>query len=660
MDPAALVIPFGEAALVLALVLLLMDLLLLWTRRGITATRTRWALAAPVSGCLLVIASYLILTLAFLADAFQVREVYSSSSSGLALIYKIGNPWIGGPGSLLFFTALLAGITLVFRLGRAGGRDPAVRAASMILDGFLAAFVLVILLRSPFLAWAGMPVEGIGLNPLLQTVWVLSHPPVIFAGYALVLFAAALTLAGAVAAGEPPDAFGVTVRRSLLAAWLCLTLGIALGGWWSYRVLGWGGYWAWDPVETASLLPWLALAAAFHVPAGRRTPARDLMVIITAGTVFFATALTRGGYAQSVHAFGESPVGAALFIAGALLVVAYLWVARRQLSTPGTFSFETRSAAGLFRMVAFGSLLLLLAICFLGLVVPLTAGLLLQRPFSLDPGWFTLACYPVVLVLVTALVGCRSWVSLRVFASLVAVAAVAGLALALAGLPTPVPAANAGIPLLVIALAVLAADLARYLARGRPSIHATGSTLVHLAVPLILIGVVLSSAGAWESVVIPAQPGSSTMSDGMVISLQDPVITIAAGRVYYPSHRITGPEYSDLRIPVTVDRAGDRQGGLLRLSYYPVHGTVSEPLILSTPTEDLHIILADTNATHQSLFRALVGERVIPGDVNLTVRRVPFAGLIWAGIVLMCSGILLVLFQALRHPPGKNGYNPGE
>lgn len=317
---------WGEIFLIFACVFLVLDFILLLMAKAKPEGKRKFELAffASSIACVLIIASYLRLTIAFLNDNFWLSEVYTYSSSSLSVQYKLGDPWIGSSGSMLFVTFLFALVCFLYRF-KGSEKESEFRITTYkILDIFLIFLLLVTLLKSPFELLPIVPMDGAGLNPLLQTIWVLIHPPVIFLGYIFVFFAFALTLAGMITGESEKQEVREALKRSLCAAWLFLALGIALGGWWSYEVLGWGGYWAWDPVETASLLPFLALTAYFHLPSRSKDLAKELTLTITFSMIIFASALTRGGLLESVHAFGKSPVGPVL-LGFAFCVVLYFF-----------------------------------------------------------------------------------------------------------------------------------------------------------------------------------------------------------------------------------------------------------------------------------------------------------------------------------------------
>jgi cytochrome c-type biogenesis protein CcmF len=200
---------------------------------------------APIA-CLLISGSYLILAQAFVNNNFRYEEVYLYSSSGLSLAGRLYASWASSAGSWLFLTFLLAIGYLIIRF-KMRDRELEVKAFRF-LDVMLLFFILVVLLQSPFKLYPEPMMDGRGLNPLLKTPWMLIHPPIVFIGYVLAFLSFAFTFDSL---GKDNPSRTMMVRGLSQLAWLFLTLGIALGGVWAYEVLGWGGYWAWDPVETA-------------------------------------------------------------------------------------------------------------------------------------------------------------------------------------------------------------------------------------------------------------------------------------------------------------------------------------------------------------------------------------------------------------------------
>ncbi|MCW3135211.1 MAG: cytochrome c biogenesis protein CcsA [Methanophagales archaeon] len=648
----------GEIFLIFACVLLVLDFILLLMTKADLEEKKKRELAFFTSSiaCVLIIASYLRLTMAFLNDNFWLSEVYTYSSSSLALWYKLGDPWIGSSGSMLFVTFLFTILYFGYRF-KGLGKESMFRTTTYKISDILLIFLLLVtLLKSPFELLPVTPLDGSGLNPLLQTFWVLIHPPVVFLGYIFVFFAFALTLAGMITGESEKQEVREALKRSLYAAWLFLALGIALGGWWSYEVLGWGGYWAWDPVETASLLPWLALTAYFHLPQRSKDLGKELTLLITFFMIIFSTALTRGGLLESVHAFGKSPVGPVL-IGFAFCAVPYFFYLTRGADKPlYTFDLDTSSLYSVALFAAYWSLMSLLIICFLGDAAPIIGGFFRENPMTTSPEFYNKWCFPFTLLFVAALTGCNIGLKMKRYVMLIVAVLAIGAVLAAIGQPTPNWLVNFGLPLLLVAGLAIAYNFARFLSKKNSSSRLWGKTLVHLAIIIVLIGVFVSSAAETESGNIIAKPDSVIESLGMQIALSNFTVYPGTGSVYYPQHSFVGPERSALKIDVAIEDGADVHHESLWMYYYTNHGVVSEPVIISTPTGDMYISMHQTKSSFNSMFYALMGQEVQPEDSVIVVKRVPLIWLVWFGILLLGIGMTVLLLGELMklkisHPP---------
>jgi cytochrome c-type biogenesis protein CcmF len=649
MENSRILVQLADPFLILAALLLVVDGYLLWRGYAEKMEVYRKTLFSAALACGLIIITYGILTLAFITDSFWVKDVYSYSSSSLPFLYKLGNPWIGSNGSLLFITVLLALFYGIYRVKGSGDHSKFRTTVYIILDSFIIFFILVTLIKSPFEVLPATPLEGVGLNPLLQTSWVLSHPPIIFLGYVSVFFAFALLFAGMITRTSESPEVKQLLKLTLYAAWLLLTIGIALGGLWSYRVLGWGGYWAWDPVETASLLPWLALTAYFHLSSAGKDSAKEHMLMITFFMVIFATALTRGGFSESVHAFGESPVGFVFlgFAVGSLLI--FLWYNRRLKKPLTTFAVDTTTLFSISRFVAAWSLIALLIVCFIGAAAPLAGSVVAGGPVNIRAEFYTLLCYPFTFTFVAALIGCNILLKPRNYAILIAAVVGIGGVMAFFGFPTPYALTNFGLPILVTAGSVIAYQWIQVLRTKQFFAPLWGKMLVHLAIIIILLGVFISSAAQVESNPVLATPRSSIDALDSSIAVNDFSISAGKGRIYFPSHSLVAPEYSSLKTDVTILEGGVVHHGSLWMYEYLNYGVVSEPLIISTPSKDLYVSMHQTNSSYTSLVHALMGETIPPKDVTIVVKYVPLIWLVWLGTLLMGIGMsTLFLDELLR------------
>jgi len=250
-------------------------------------------LYASTSACF---AALMLLTYYFLTDNFSVWYVYANSNLEMPTLYKLSAVWAGKEGSLLLWSFLTLLVTSLYISKR---KDLTKLKIGLIMSAF-SSYLLIILefTSNPFVTIPYLPTNGYGLNPLLRTFEMVIHPPVVFLAYSLsaLLFSVVL----------PNSAKGSASDQRAIAklSWLFLTLGIVIGGWWAYRTLGWGGFWGWDPVENASLLPWITLTLYFHL-----RKHRELFAYLTFTFVLFATFVTRGGIISSVHSFGSGYSG---------------------------------------------------------------------------------------------------------------------------------------------------------------------------------------------------------------------------------------------------------------------------------------------------------------------------------------------------------------
>ncbi len=270
---------------------------------------------------LVLAGSFFCLVIAFITDDFSVSAVAHYSSAGLPLVYKVAAVWAGSQGSLLLWTSIMLCIFGLwfsrtrFEDDKLGGVFLATGAGVCL--GFTG---LCIFAANPF---ANCPVtldDGMGLNPLLQNFWMVIHPPLLFAGYSALLMPFVL-LAGWAILPEKMDEsrLQAALRRWTLVGMVFLGMGIATGARWSYLELGWGGYWSWDPVENASLVPWLIAIAVLHLLAGgkvsgRLKPAAMALAPLPFVMCLLATFVTRSGLLRSVHAFAENPMSTGLSI----------------------------------------------------------------------------------------------------------------------------------------------------------------------------------------------------------------------------------------------------------------------------------------------------------------------------------------------------------
>ena len=325
----------------------------------------------------LILAS-LILLRALIAGDFSLVYVVGYTDRVLPLFYRITAFWAGQAGSLLFWAFSVALCGSLFQYSTAyRSLSPATRlwywVFSLSIMGFFG--LLLITWNNPFLSYPAALPDGNGLNPLLQNPGMIFHPPLLFLGYGGFVIPGCLALAQTLSrAGDAEAPWARVARPFTLSAWAFLTAGIVLGGWWAYMELGWGGYWAWDPVENASLIPWLVGTAALHtlIIQERRDKLHGINVFLMALTTisaFFATYLVRSGVVQSVHAFGEGGVGTPLLLFILSFMVLAFWIAR-QAAKPGSGDLGSLTSREGFLVLTSWILLALSVIILLGTLWP--------------------------------------------------------------------------------------------------------------------------------------------------------------------------------------------------------------------------------------------------------------------------------------------------
>jgi cytochrome c-type biogenesis protein CcmF len=397
----------GRACLILAFAVALYGV-----GAGVYAGRTQdrnWAASArnavyALAG--LTTLAFLILEIAFLRSDFSFAVVTSHSSTTTPTGYKAAAAWSSQEGSLLLWVWLLSlWSSLVLYLTRNRMRD-VTPYATAVLSVFAAFFAgLLVFLASPFDTLGTVPSEGSGLSPLLRHPAMMIHPPMLYSGYTLFTIPFAFAVAALVA--RRVDAEWITAtRRFALAAWFFLGIGIVLGARWSYSELGWGGYWAWDPVENASLLPWLTGTAFLHslMIQERRGMLKiwNASLILATGTLAITgTFLVRSGILDSIHAFGASTLGTpfVVFIGVLVLGSVGLVVWRRD-----ALRSENRLDSLLSREAVFiGNNLVLVGLAFVtfwGTFFPLISEAVTGTKSAVGPPWFDRYTVPLALLLV--------------------------------------------------------------------------------------------------------------------------------------------------------------------------------------------------------------------------------------------------------------------
>ncbi len=355
---------------------------------------------------------------AFLTDDFRLDYVFHYSSTSQALPYKIGALWGGQAGSLLLWVLMLSAMGSIMVLTNRTKNRALMPVATSVVGLTMTFFLgLVNFLESarPFVMGAARP-DGVGLNPQLKNYWMMIHPPTLYTGYVAFTIPFAFAIA-ALATRRTGDLWFRTTRRWTLFAWFFLGTGILLGAYWAYIELGWGGYWAWDPVENASLMPWLAGTAFLHSvmiqeKKGMLKVWNMTLIILTFSLSIFGTFLTRSGIISSVHAFATSDIGPAfgvflgvVFFGSLVLLVTRLDVLRSEgrleslLSRESTFLFNNMILVGIAATVLFLT------------TFPILSEAATGRKVTMGPPIFNLVNIPwaIVLLLLTGIGPLIAW-----------------------------------------------------------------------------------------------------------------------------------------------------------------------------------------------------------------------------------------------------------
>ncbi|MEC1720260.1 heme lyase CcmF/NrfE family subunit [Schinkia azotoformans] len=318
---------------------------------GIRKQNQSWINSGKNSVLMMFFISSILMTLLFLAlgtDQYQFKYVSTYTSSDLALIYKLCALWAGNAGSLLLWTFFLTMYNAMVIFSKKMKANPMVPYISSILLGNTIFFYFLLATTAkPFELNEVIPREGNGLNPMLQDPGMILHPVTLYLGYVGMAVPFAFAIAALML--KNVDSFWIRMtRRWTLLAWLFLTLGNVIGGWWAYLELGWGGYWAWDPVENASFMPWLTVTAFLHsVMIQERKQMLKVwnlsLIILSYSLTLFGTFLVRSGVLTSVHAFGDSNLGTyfLIFMAFAVIFAMYVMMSRYQLLKKDSGQFES-------------------------------------------------------------------------------------------------------------------------------------------------------------------------------------------------------------------------------------------------------------------------------------------------------------------------------
>ncbi|MFM9927291.1 heme lyase CcmF/NrfE family subunit [Variovorax sp. H27-G14] len=638
-------VELGHFALVMALAMALVQATLPLV--GATRGNAAWmALAQPAARAqfVFIAIAYAVLTRAFVLNDFSVLYVAQHSNSALPMVYRITAVWGGHEGSILLWTLILAGWTLAVTLF-ARSTDDVMRARVLGVMGLVSCgFLLFTLFTSnPFARLLPAAAEGEDLTPLLQDPGMVIHPPMLYMGYVGFVVAFAFAVA-ALLSGRLDAAWARASRSWTTVAWCFLTCGIALGSFWAYYELGWGGWWFWDPVENASLMPWLAGTALIHSLAvtekrGAFRAWTALLAILAFSLSLLGTFLVRSGVLSSVHAFASDPtrgvfilIFLALVMGGSLSVFA--WRAPR-LEASARFALVSRETM----LLANNALLLVAcAAVALGTLYPLVIDALGLGKLSVGPPYFESVFVPLMApaLFLMGVGPMARWRQARVgeLARRLRWALGVSAASAVVGplaLGRWTPMIGFGLLLAAWIASTCAINLAGRLRGHAPGTWGArlaaqggsyyGMLCAHFGVAVFIVGVTIVGGYSVERDV-RVGPGDTVTLGAYSFRLQG----ISEQR---------GPNYIAARATLAVTRDG-------------------EPLTTMSPERRLYIANS-TPMTETAIYRHFtrdlyvsLGEPIGPMQWSMRIHYKPFVGWIWGGCLLMALGGLTAALDRRR------------
>jgi len=612
----------------------------------------RWALWATFAFGAFMLAANLTMEVGLLTDDFSIRYVSQVGSTQTPTVFKIVALWSALEGSILFWGLVLGAYLTAFAFLHRRDEPVYVSLALGVMLAVATFFAFLIAgPANPFEVLPNPPLDGPGPNPLLQNhILMVIHPPMLYLGYVGMTVPFGVALA-ALLKGEISPSWMVPLRQWTLVAWIFLTVGIILGAWWAYAVLGWGGYWAWDPVENASLLPWLTATAFIHsTMVQERKRMLKLWTISLALASFVLTILgtfmTRSGVFNSVHSFTQSDIGPTFLVFIGILLVAciallaargHLLVAEDHINAP-----VSRETTILLNNLLFAALTFVVLV---GTLHPLIAEGLFDKRVSVGAPYFNRLTLPFwVTVLFLMGVGpmlpwgradatkVRQQFVIPALVSLVTV----GIALAL-GLRGFYPLAVFGLAafVTVITLRELWIPIRGRMKDGREGLWAAtvgsagrarrrfGGYVVHLGVVMIAVAVAASSAYVTHTSAT-LKPGQSFTLDGHTLRFEG----LVTGK---EPHR----EFVAGRLTFTPRDGGSTLELLPRMNYYETStDPVGTPAVHETLREDVYVsLLAFDGKGHSASFNAWT---------------FPLVSWIWWSIPLLVLGCAISLWPSRR------------
>ena len=620
----------GLAALWLAagLAALQFLLMILALRSGAEVRRGMRAIAI-VQGVLTLIA-FAMLLLVFARSDMSVALVFENSNSAKPFIYKVAGAWGNHEGSMLMWVTILAvaGAFVAVLAHRTSERTTvaALGAQAVLALGF---YAFLLIASNPFARLWPAPMDGQGLNPLLQDPGLAFHPPTLYLGYVGLSVAFSFAV-GALLTGEVDSRLARAMRPWVLGAWILLTLGITAGSYWAYYELGWGGYWFWDPVENASLMPWLAATALLHsinvLAARGALKAWTMMLAVIAFSMsMVGTFLVRSGILTSVHAFAIDPQRGTFLLALLAIYVgaAFTLFAVRAPSLKEGAPFELVSReSGL--VVNNLILSVILGVVFVGTLYPLFVEAVTGEKLSVGAPYFDAVARPLALLL-AVLVGIGPLIAWRrerrpVLTRLAIPTLLGVTALAITIILDP------GMRILprlgfTIAAYLAAASILPLVSRNplRAPLATWGMVVAHFGIAVALVGMGANAAFSSERLAI-ARPGDILTVGPWAVQLAD--VTPTAGKNW---------------TAIEAELRASRGSGIITLA--PQSRFYSDP-----PTETSESAI---RTFWNGQLYTVIGKQDVSGAWQLRLWWKPFVTLIWAGGALIAIGGALALLGRL-------------
>ncbi|MHA2024508.1 MAG: cytochrome c biogenesis protein CcsA [Candidatus Thorarchaeota archaeon] len=603
-----------------------------------------------------------IVWLGFLIFTNQFQYDYVNDTTNIAAgpLLKLSALWAGQSGSLVFWTFLSFGLYFAFRVITRGYEDDKLVSRAAIIMVFESALIAVnALVANPFRITPGaIRPDGYGLNPLLSTIWNVIHPPIIFIGYALILVPFAIKLAGFTMRSEERNQDKIPVvesfsRLTTVASWIMLSAGIFIGGYWAYIVLGWGGYWAWDPVETTSLIPWLLITAFYHAKPtlNKNDVLRDSFLVMGYITVVFATWVTRSGVLSSVHGFGLSLVSWTMLITlliNLIIGVSFaLYSGFRDMSDDDDDSifgfFDIKNVRMFSIKMSLVGIIIVAATSTIGVALPAASNLgvaifdpanLEDAMVGIDIEFFRIGFYASAVFLIASAFYCMrtSFLSNKKRSVVVILLFGVGGVLAVYSLMTGIPLptlywpANFLIPIAAGGIAFLAISFAQIMV-GKSQVANTrqvGRMMLHLGLIVLLFGVFMSENVVYENNSGYQENTVHHIAPGISVRVAD--INLHHWNHDRDFHMIVRIEVIENNITIIGIGYADVRG-------HPGWGSITHQVYVHTNAMR-DVFIAVTGFTTVATFPEVVYQ------VTVHTKILPFVSFVWLGPFLMISAMI--------------------